>query len=125
MDRWLINTAAKKSNEEKIPLSSSERPGTSTCSYELQPGTSFQSISYVEDQKEQLDPQTSSVMEIENEKSVDNCTEDEEEGYNTENEKKQFKQIVVQNLWQKVGKRYLRRSFSMIGLSNLSSKHGY
>ncbi|XP_063838163.1 uncharacterized protein LOC135087290 isoform X3 [Ostrinia nubilalis] len=80
-------------NEEKIPLSSSERPGTSTCSYELQPGTSFQSISYVEDQKEQLDPQTSSVMEIENEKSVDNCTEDEEEGYNTENEKKQFKQI--------------------------------
>ncbi|RVE49702.1 hypothetical protein evm_005677 [Chilo suppressalis] len=76
-------------NEENFPLSSPERPGASTCSYEPQPGTSFQSISYVEDQKEQLDPQTSSVMEVESEKLADNCTEGEEEGYNTENEKKQ------------------------------------
>ncbi|KAL0860507.1 hypothetical protein ABMA27_009881 [Loxostege sticticalis] len=90
MDRWLINIAARKSNEEEVPQSSSKRPGTSTCSYlELQSGKSFQSSSYVEDQKEQLDPQTSSLMEVEDEKLVDNCTDDKEEGYNTEDEKKQ------------------------------------
>ncbi|CAB3252780.1 unnamed protein product [Arctia plantaginis] len=59
MDRWLINNSARKSNVEKVPLSSSKRPSASTYSYsESQHGTSFQSSNYVEDQKEQLDPQT-------------------------------------------------------------------
>ncbi|CAB3241874.1 unnamed protein product [Arctia plantaginis] len=59
MDRWLINNSARKSNVEKVPLSSSKRPSASTYSYsESQHGTSFQPSNYVEDQKEQLDPQS-------------------------------------------------------------------
>ncbi|KAG5876800.1 hypothetical protein JTB14_014130 [Gonioctena quinquepunctata] len=87
MDRWLINISTTKSNNEKVFVSSSDRIGASRCANtEPQPKTSFQSSNFAEEQKEQLYPQTSPDMEVEDEQLVDYCAEDAE-GYNTENEK--------------------------------------
>ncbi|KAG5864958.1 hypothetical protein JTB14_027566 [Gonioctena quinquepunctata] len=55
-------------NKEKVFVSSSDRLGASRCANtEPQPETSFQSSNFVEEQKEQLYPQTSPDMEVEDE----------------------------------------------------------
>ncbi|KAG5860849.1 hypothetical protein JTB14_029069 [Gonioctena quinquepunctata] len=120
MDRWLINISTTKSNKEKVFVSSSDRLGASRCANtEPQPETSFQSSNFVKEQKEQLYPQTSPDMEVEDEQLVDYCAEDEE-GYNTENEKK--KQSTSSKSTIKGVKKYSRRSSGLIG-SYQSSKH--